>query len=43
MTDEISNQLAGYVATEILKQPARVINPDEALLTSGLIELFSPG
>jgi acyl carrier protein len=40
LTDEISNQLAGYVATEILKQPARVINPDEALLTSGLIDSF---
>jgi len=38
--DELKTKLAGYLATEILKQPGRAIQPDEALLSSGLIDSF---
>jgi len=34
-------QLSDYIAREILKQPNRVIQPDEALISSGLIDSFS--
>jgi acyl carrier protein len=34
-------QLSNYVAKEILKQPTRVIQPDEALISSGLIDSFN--
>ena len=34
-------QLSKYIATEVLKQPDRVIQPDETLITSGLIDSFS--
>ena len=34
-------QLSEYIAAEILKQPNRTIQPDEALITSGLIDSFS--
>jgi acyl carrier protein len=40
MTEEILSALMKYVAAEILKQPDRVINPDDALLSSGLIDSF---
>ena len=40
MTDEISTILARYIATEFLKQPDRIIRPDEPLLSSGLIDSF---
>ena len=40
MTDELVPTLAKYIAAEILKQPSRMINPDDALLTSGLIDSF---
>jgi acyl carrier protein len=40
MTEEILNTLAKYIVTEFLKQPDRVINPDEALLSTGLIDSF---
>lgn len=40
MTDEITSTLSKYIAVGILKQPDRVIGPDEALLTSGLIDSF---
>ena len=32
--------LSEYIATEILKQPARAITPDETLISSGLIDSF---
>jgi acyl carrier protein len=41
MTDEVSTALAHYIASEILKQPNRVIRPDEPLLSSGLVDSFS--
>ena len=34
-------QLSNYIATEILKQPGRTIQPDEAIISSGLIDSFS--
>lgn len=40
MTDEITTTLATYIATEILRQPDRAIDPDAALLSSGLIDSF---
>ena len=39
-TDELKEKLAGYLAKDILKQPGRTIQSDEALLTSGLIDSF---
>lgn len=41
MSSEIQTSLAQYIASKILKQPNRAIGPDEALLTSGLIDSFS--
>jgi acyl carrier protein len=40
MTDMILEQLAKYISTEFLKQPDRLIKPDEPLLSSGLIDSF---
>jgi len=34
-------QLAAFIASKILKQPNRVIGPDEPLISSGLIDSFS--
>jgi len=39
-TDEMKAKLSEYLAKEMLKQPNRTIKPDEALLTSGLIDSF---
>ena len=33
--------LGEYIAKKILKQPNRAIKPDEALISSGLIDSFS--
>lgn len=41
MSDDIQAKLAGYITKEILRQPNRVIEPDQALLSSGLINSFS--
>jgi acyl carrier protein len=41
VTDDIATPLAQYIATEILKQPSRVIRGDEPLLTTGLVDSFS--
>jgi acyl carrier protein len=38
--DEISTKLEKYLVKEVLKQPGRVIQSGEALLTSGLIDSF---
>jgi len=38
--DELKVKLAEYLAKDILKQPKRIIQPEEALLTSGLIDSF---
>jgi acyl carrier protein len=39
-TEELKTKLAEYLAKDILKQPNRAIQPDEALLSSGLIDSF---
>jgi acyl carrier protein len=41
MTDEILNTLAQKIAVNILKQPRRILKPDEPLISSGLIDSFS--
>jgi len=41
MTNEISSSLALFIAEKILKQPARIIAPDQPLISSGLIDSFS--
>lgn len=38
---EIVEKLGGMVAKEIIKQPKKVIKPDESLIKSGLIDSFS--
>jgi acyl carrier protein len=40
MTDPILEKLGAYVATQILKQPDRIVKPDEPLLSSGLVDSF---
>lgn len=40
MSDLIS-KISAFLASEILKQPNRVISPDEPLISSGLIDSFS--
>jgi acyl carrier protein len=40
VTDEIIISLAKYIANDILKQPNRIIKPDEPLLSSGLVDSF---
>ena len=38
--DELKTKLAEYLVKDVLKQPNRTIQPDEALLSSGLIDSF---
>jgi acyl carrier protein len=40
MSQETLNKLSAYIASEIIKQPNRIIQPDEALLSSGMIDSF---
>ena len=41
MTTEITTPIAKFIAEKILKQPNKVISPNEALISSGLIDSFS--
>jgi acyl carrier protein len=41
MKADIEMKLAKYIATDILKQPNRMIDPQAALISSGLIDSFS--
>ena len=41
MSTEIISSLSQYIAAKILKQPNRALKPDEALISSGLIDSFS--
>jgi len=41
MDQEMLNNLAKFISEKILKQPSRVIQPDEALISSGVIDSFS--
>ncbi len=38
--EELQTKLAEYLVKELLKQPGRTIQSNEALLTSGLIDSF---
>lgn len=38
---EVISQLSTFVSTSILKQPSRVVEPAEPLISSGLIDSFS--
>jgi len=41
MAESIMIVLADYVSVKILKQPNRKIRPEEAIISSGLIDSFS--
>lgn len=41
MSAEMINKIAEFITTEIMKQPDRQIDPDEALISGGLIDSFS--
>ena len=41
MNEAVISTLEQYIATRVLKQPNRKILPDEALISSGLIDSFS--
>lgn len=41
MSNETISTLAKFIAEKILKQPNKVISPDEAIISSGLIDSFS--
>ena len=41
MNDQLNRTLEEYIATEILKQPERKIDGQEALISSGLVDSFS--
>jgi len=41
MTDTILEKLATYITNEYLQQPDRILNADEPLLSSGLIDSFN--
>jgi acyl carrier protein len=40
-TSDIVNTLAQKIAVNILKQPRRILKPDEPLISSGVIDSFS--
>ena len=41
MTDTVISSIEKYIAAQILKQPSRMIAPDQPLISSGLIDSFS--
>ena len=41
MNETITSGLEQFIVTKVLKQPGRRISPDEALISSGLIDSFS--
>ena len=41
MNSEIIQTLSSLIASQILKQPKRVILPDEPLISNGLVDSFS--
>ena len=36
----MNEKIANYIAAEILKQPERLVDPEEKLISSGLIDSF---
>jgi len=41
MSDDVISKLSSFIASEILKQPGRDIDPNSPLISSGLIDSFS--
>ncbi len=41
MKEEIIQRTGEYIASSILKQPKKVITPDQKIISSGLIDSFS--
>jgi len=41
MNSEMISKLGGYIAANVLKQPNRVLAPDQPLITSGMVDSFS--
>ncbi|MEW6239681.1 MAG: acyl carrier protein [Chloroflexota bacterium] len=41
MPSEIQDVITQFLTSKILKQPQRILRPDEALISSGLIDSFS--
>ena len=41
MSQEITAKISEFISKEIMKQPDRKIDPDEALISGGLIDSFS--
>jgi acyl carrier protein len=41
MTAEIMQTISTYICTHILRQPKRTLNPDESLISSGLVDSFN--
>jgi acyl carrier protein len=40
MNSDIQTTLSQYIASEILKQPKRIIAPEEKLISNGVIDSF---
>jgi acyl carrier protein len=40
MSKELESQITKYIAEQVLKQPKRLIAPEEKLISSGLIDSF---
>ncbi|MFZ0532861.1 MAG: acyl carrier protein [Anaerolineales bacterium] len=41
MTVEIMQTISTFISTQILKQPKRVLQPNEPLLSNGLVDSFN--
>jgi acyl carrier protein len=41
MNDSMMTALTEFISSKILRQPGRKINPDELLISSGMIDSFS--
>ena len=41
MNSEIIETLSNFISSQILKQPKRIILPDEPLISKGLVDSFS--
>jgi acyl carrier protein len=41
MTAEIMKTISSYICTQILLQPKRILNPDEPLISNGLVDSFN--
>ena len=41
MNEDLIQKLGEYIAKNILKQPNRILKPDQPLLSSGLVDSFS--